>query len=163
MNSINDAPTISDIDNQTIDEDSATGPLAFVIGDVETSASGLTVTTTSSNTTLITSENLTLAGSGASRTLVATPAANQFGTATITLTVSDGTTTSSDTFLVTVNSVNDAPSISDIFDQTTNRNSSTSLLNFAIGDLESSASDLLVTATSSNGTLIPAGSFSFGG
>src|SRR6266511_1617144 len=40
--------------------------------------------------------------SGASRTVTVTPAANQIGTATITVTVSDGTLTANDTFNVNV-------------------------------------------------------------
>ena len=48
-------------------------------------------------------------GSGASRTVTVTPAANLHGTSTITVTVSDGTLSTSDTFLLTVLSVNDAP------------------------------------------------------
>ena len=37
------------------------------------------------------------------------PAANQNGSATITVSVNDGNVTVSDTFLLTVNAVNDAP------------------------------------------------------
>ena len=92
-------------------EDSATSALAFTIGDVETAVGSLTVTATSSNTTLIPDANLVFGGSGATRTLTATPAANQFGTSTITVTVSDGTATTSDTFVLTVTAVNDAPTI----------------------------------------------------
>ena len=108
---VNDAPTITDIADTSIAEDGATSALAFTIGDVETAAGSLTVTATSSNTTLIPNANLVFGGSGASRTLTATPAANQFGTATITVTVSDATATTSDTFVLTVTAVNDAPSI----------------------------------------------------
>jgi hypothetical protein len=105
----NTPPTISDIANQTINEDSTTGPIAFTVGDAETSAAGLVVSASSSNTTLVPNANLVLGGSGANRTLTATPAANQFGSATITVTVSDGTLSSSDTFVLTVSAVNDAP------------------------------------------------------
>ena len=38
-----------------------------------------------------------------------TPTTNQYGTSLITLTVSDGSLTAEDTFVLTVNSVNDAP------------------------------------------------------
>ncbi len=41
-------------------------------------------------------------GSGANRTVTVTPAANQLGSSTITITVSDGTLTASDTFLLAV-------------------------------------------------------------
>jgi len=118
VNAVNDAPTISDIANQTVNEDAATGVLAFIVGDLETAAGSLAVTGSSSNTALVPNANIVFGGSGANRTVTVTPAANQNGTATITVTVSDGTLTASDTFVLTVNAVNDAPTISDISSQT---------------------------------------------
>ncbi len=47
------------------------------------------------------------------------PAANQNGTSTVTLTVTDGAASAQDTFVLTVIAVNDAPTISNIADQTT--------------------------------------------
>ena len=96
------APTITGPADQSIGENSATGALAFTVGDDFTAASALTVTKGSSNTTLFPAANIVLGGSGANRTVTVTPAANQSGTATITLTVSDGVLTSSDTFVLTV-------------------------------------------------------------
>jgi len=63
----------------------------------------LTVTASSSNTTLIPNSNIVVSGTGTSRTVIVTPMANQIGTATITITGGDGTSTASDTFVVTVN------------------------------------------------------------
>jgi VCBS repeat-containing protein len=99
---VNDAPTISTIANQTAFQNTATAPITFTIGDVETAASALTVTATSSNPTLIPNGNIVLGGSGANRTLTITPATNQFGTATITVNVSDGTITTPTTFTINV-------------------------------------------------------------
>ncbi len=42
------------------------------------------------------------------------PAANQNGTSTVTLTISDGSLNAQDTFVLTVNAVNDAPTITNI-------------------------------------------------
>jgi CSLREA domain-containing protein len=106
----NQPPTISDVGNQTINEDANTGALTFTVGDDQTAVTALTVTATSSNTTLVPNANIALAGTGANRTVTVTPAANLSGTTTITLTVSNGTATTSDTFDVTVNPVNDTPS-----------------------------------------------------
>ena len=108
------APTISAIGNVTIAEDGATSPIGFTVGDAESSASSLVVSATSSNTALVpnTTAALTVGGSGASRTLVVTPAANQNGSATITVVVSDGGLTASRTFTLTVTSVNDPPVVS---------------------------------------------------
>ena len=110
---LNTAPTISDIPDQTIDEDTSTGDLSFTVGDVETTLDYLTITAASSNTTLVPSGNISLDGSGANRTINITPAANQNGTATITVSVNDGNVTTSDTFLLTVNPINDVPVAND--------------------------------------------------
>ena len=98
----NDAPTITSISAATTMKNNATSALAFTIGDTETAAASLTVSATSSNTTLVPNANITLGGSGASRTVMVTPASGKTGTATITVTVSDGTTTTSTTFTITV-------------------------------------------------------------
>jgi hypothetical protein len=71
-------------------EDTATPPIAFTIGDAETAAGSLTLSGTSSNPTLVPNANIVFGGSGASRTVQVTPAANQFGTASINVSVSDG-------------------------------------------------------------------------
>ncbi|SDE15338.1 VCBS repeat-containing protein, partial [Aquimonas voraii] len=109
INDVNEAPTISDIADQTIDEDTSTGPLAFVIGDQDTDVNDLTVSATSSNQALVPDANLLIAGMGANRTIVATPLADAFGVTTITVTVNDGSSSSSDSFVLTVTPVNDPP------------------------------------------------------
>jgi hypothetical protein len=62
----------------------------------------LTVTASSGNPTLVPNANIVVSGSGVSRTVTVTPAANQTGTATITVTGGDGVSTASDTFVLTV-------------------------------------------------------------
>ena len=99
---VNDAPTISAIPNQTAFQNTATAAIAFTISDVETAASSLTVAATSSNTALFPNGSIVFGGSGANRTLILTPANNQFGTATITVNVSDGNIVTPTTFTVTV-------------------------------------------------------------
>ena len=155
----NDAPTITAIGDQIIVEDGSTGALAFTVSDVETAAGSLTVTAASSNTTLIPNGNLTLVDlGGGSWTIEATPAANQNGgPVTITVTVDDGTTTTDETFDVTVTAANDAPTITAIGDQTIVEDGSTGALAFTVSDVETAAGSLSVTAASSNTTLIPNG------
>ena len=110
VNPVNDLPTISDIGDLTIDEDGNTGPLNFTVGDTETPAVDLIVTGSPSNIALVPAANIVFGGSGIDRTVTVTPAANQFGTATITVTATDvNGGAASDTFVLTVNSVNDAP------------------------------------------------------
>jgi formylglycine-generating enzyme required for sulfatase activity len=100
----NTAPTISDIAAQTIDEGGNTGAIAITVGDAQTAASSLTLSGSSSNTTLVSNANIVFGGSGANRTVSVTPVSGQSGTATITVTVSDGSLSASDTFVLTVNS-----------------------------------------------------------
>jgi hypothetical protein len=76
---------------------------------VETAPGALTLSASSSNTTLVPIANITFGGSGANRTVTIVPAANKFGTATITIVVSDGALTASSSFVLTVTSVNDNP------------------------------------------------------
>jgi hypothetical protein len=102
VSGINDVPTISNVASQTTTENIATAALPFIVGDDLTAAGSLTLTKASSNTTLVPTANIVFGGSGANRTVTVTPAVNQSGTATITLTVSDGTNTASDTFMLTV-------------------------------------------------------------
>ncbi|MEZ6057924.1 MAG: tandem-95 repeat protein [Planctomycetaceae bacterium] len=153
INGVNDAPTISVIADQNIDEETSTGPLAFSVADVD--AVTLTVSASSNNTTIIPNGNLTLVDLGGGNwTIEATPALNQNGgPVTITLTVDDGTTTTLTTFDITVNPINDAPTISVITDQTIDEESSTGPLAFSVADVD--IEPLTVTAASSNQTIIP--------
>jgi hypothetical protein len=87
---VNEVPTITDVADQSIAEDSATAELAFTVGDPETAPGSLLVTGTSNNTALVPVANIALGGSGASRNVKVTPVADFAGTATITIHVSDG-------------------------------------------------------------------------
>jgi hypothetical protein len=103
-------PSISAIDNQTIDEDHSTGDLSFTIGDALTPADSLIVTVLSNNPTLLPTGSMMLGGSGTDRTLRLSPAANGNGSATVTISVTDGGgTTALSSFLLTVNAVDDPP------------------------------------------------------
>jgi hypothetical protein len=108
---VNEPPTITAIGTQTILEDGSTGALLFTVGDPETSASSLVVQATSSNPGSILDGNLMLSGAGSIRSLVATPIANGNGTTIITVTVSDGTLSTSQQFQITVTAVDDPPVI----------------------------------------------------
>ena len=156
---VNDAPAITALADQTIAEDGTTGALPFTVSDVETAAGALTVTAVSSDTTLIPNGNLTLVNLGGGNwTIAAVPAANQNGgPVTITVTVSDGTTTTNETFDVTVTPVNDAPAITALADQTIAEDGTTGALPFTVSDVETAAGALTVTAVSSDTTLIPNG------
>lgn len=106
---VNDAPVISSIPNPSIDEDQAAGPIAFTVSDVDSDVASVTLTAKSANVALLPQSGIALGGGGQDRTLTLTPAANQNGAATVTLTASDGSADSSVAFTLTVNAVNDAP------------------------------------------------------
>ncbi|WP_351089682.1 Ig-like domain-containing protein, partial [Shewanella sp. S1-49-MNA-CIBAN-0167] len=163
VNAVNDTPTISNISNRSINEDSNTGIIAFTIGDHETAAGSLSVSRSSSNAALVPTANVVLGGSGANRTVRVTPSANQSGSVTISLTVSDGSLSYTRTFVVTVNAVNDAPTISNISNRSINEDSNTGNIAFTIGDLETAAGSLSVSRSSSNAALVPTANVVLGG
>ncbi len=163
VSAINTPPVISPITAQVINEDTATGAIGFTIGDGETAAGSLTLTKSSSNTTLVPTSGIVFGGSGSNRTVTVTPAANQSGIVTISVGVSDGQYTATTNFLVTVNPINDLPSISGITNQTINQNGMTGPLNFTIGDVETAAGALTVIGASSDGLLVPNNNIVLGG
>jgi len=160
----NDLPSISNIANKVINEDSNTGNVAFTISDVETPASSLTLSTTSSNTALVPSSGIAFGGSGSNRTIRVTPLPNKYGSATINVTVRDASGgTRADAFVVTVNSINDLPSISNIANKVINEDSNTGNVAFTISDVETPASSLTLSTTSSNTALVPSSGIVVGG
>ena len=103
---VNTAPTIIGLSNQTVDADSGiSGPFPFTISDEETAADQLMVSAMVSNGSLIPSQNITISGSGANRNISVVPADGLTGLCTITVYVTDGVNTSSDSFTVTVSPV----------------------------------------------------------
>ncbi len=105
----NSTPTISAIAPQTVNEDTATPPLAFTLGDDLTPLDVLAVSGMSSDTTLVPNGNIVFGGNGANRSVTVIPAPDQSGTATITLTVGDGSLSSDVSFVLTVTAVDDPP------------------------------------------------------
>lgn len=99
---VNDAPTISATPDKTVKKNKSLS-VTVDVGDVDNSASSITVAKTSSNATLIPNGNIEISGSGSTRTVKITPASNKTGTSAITLTARDPWgATSSDQFTVSV-------------------------------------------------------------
>lgn len=160
----NTPPTVSDITSRTINEDSATSVISFTIGDAQSPASDLVVTATSSNLVKVPLSGITLAGSGSTRTIQVTPAPNQSGQSAITVTVTDpGGLSASDSFIVTINPVNDAPSLTAIPAQFTDVNTGTSEVSFLVDDIDNAAATLILNAVSSNQNLVPDSGLIIGG
>jgi hypothetical protein len=161
----NNFPTISPISNRTIRENETLADVPFTVSDVETPADELLLTGVSSNPGLVANADITFGGSGANRTVTVTPTFFQSGTATITITVTDGGGKVNVTsFLLTVLPDNTAPTLSSSFtNYHTLVNVALPPIPFTIGDLETAADALEVTASSSNPTIIPASNVIFGG
>ncbi len=159
----NTPPTISDVADQTTNEDTALGPVTFIVSDTETPADDLMVFADSTNTVLVPVSSILLGGSGVTRTVTITPAQDQTGTSIISLIVSDGSDTAQDTFVLTVDPVNDGPTISAIAAQNTMSGTTTGPISFTVGDVDTPLASLVLTATSSDPALTPLGEFHFAG
>ena len=99
---VNRLPIISAITNETILVSTATTAIPFTVSDVETAATSLTITASSSNVSLVLAGGIVLGGSGGNRTVTVTPVAGATGNADITITVGDGTGTKTQTFTLSV-------------------------------------------------------------
>jgi autotransporter-associated beta strand protein len=84
----------------------ALGPIWFTCGDAETLYPSLTVNATSSNTTLVPNANIAFGQNGIQRWIRIVPAPGQWGTTTITLTVSDGPSSVTQSFVMMVKRTN---------------------------------------------------------
>jgi hypothetical protein len=147
---VNTPPTISEIQNGTTLEDTLRS-FTFNISDQEQSSGDLTVTVNSSNQGLIPDGNLILGGSDGNRSLEISPAPDQFGTAEITVTVSDGLVSVTRTFLLTVVPVDDPPTLDALDNVTVAEDSgaqSIALTGISAGPGEDQL--VVIAATSSN-------------
>ena len=84
---VNDVPTISTILDQTIDENTIAASIPFDVADVETPVVDLVVSGFSADPRLCQRQHYLRWW--ASRTLLVTPAPNQFGTTKLTINVTD--------------------------------------------------------------------------
>jgi hypothetical protein len=102
---VNDAPTLTPLVNQVFTIAQTSASQNFTIGDVDTPLNALTLAFTSTNTALVPLSGISLVGTGATRSIQITPTPFMTGTATITLSVSDGLSTTSQSFTVNVGMV----------------------------------------------------------
>ncbi len=105
----NSAPTLGIIGDQTTAEDVTRGPIPLSITDIGSPANEIIVTGTSSNPVLVPNSDILFNGSGTNRSISLIPASNQFGSAQIAITVSDGYASTQRSFNFTVTPANDAP------------------------------------------------------
>lgn len=156
---VTDAPTIEDIPNQWTDIGQTLGPILFAVTDVDVLQTELEVTSIVSEAApldLISEENISIVGSGASRAMWITPSPDLVGTATIMITVSNGRAESSDSFQLTVGPAGMAPSITIEGDFSPIIAANTSLtINFQIQDPDTPINTLSVSAKSETPSVVP--------
>lgn len=164
---VNDLPTIDPLGQLAIDEDSPQQTVdlsGITAGGGETQP--VRVTASSSNPLLIANPSVTYTSPDNVGQLFFTPVANAFGTATVTVTLEDGgldgnlsttfdNATSTASFDVVINPVNDAPTVDQVAPQNAAEDSSQqsiTLTGITAGDAETDP--LQVTAVSDNPSLI---------
>ncbi len=86
---VNMAPQLAAIANVTVDQDTQVGPVEFAVTDDMTPANQLTVTATLDGTTPFPADGVTLAGTGATRSITLKPLESTTGTANVTVSVID--------------------------------------------------------------------------
>jgi hypothetical protein len=171
VNPVNDLPSFTAGANQTVNEDSGGQTVvnwatAISPGPADESGQALTFQVTGNTNAALFSAAPAISSSG---TLTFTSVANASGSATITINLKDngGTgnggvdTSAAQTFTITVNSVNDAPSFTKGPDQTVNEDAGAqTVANWATGlsrgPADESAQTLTFTATNDNNALFSA-------
>jgi len=158
VNAVNDPPTLDAIGDQVIDEDATmqTVNLSGITSGAADESQILAVTATSTDTNLIPHPSVNYVSPNTTGSLQFAPIADQFGLATVVVTASDGLSETSRSFLVTVNPVNDPPTLGAIPDLVTDENAGVQtvpLSGITAGPNESQP--LTVTAVSTDTNLIP--------
>jgi formylglycine-generating enzyme required for sulfatase activity len=161
-NPVNQAPTLDLLADLTINENagSQTVNLSGITSGAPNEGQTLTVTASSSNTGLILTPAVTYTSPNTTGSITFAPFANAYGQATITVTVNDGSASNnlvSRTFTVTVNPVNQPPTLDPLADLIINENAGSQAVD--LSGISSGAANevqtLTVTASSSNRDLIP--------
>jgi hypothetical protein len=161
----NQPPTLNALANMTVPQNAGLQSvnLSGITSGATNELQTLVVTASSSNPALIPNPSISYSSPSATGTLRFQPVAGAFGTTTITVTVNDGGLSNnivSRSFTVVVDQ---APTISTIANVSIGVNSQTTAILFTIGDAQVATSNLTVSATSSNASLVGSSNIFFGG
>ncbi len=163
VNTVNQPPTLNSLANMTINESAGlqTVNLSGITSGATNEVQTLTVTASSSNTGLIPTPLVNYTSPNTTGTITFTPVPTANGSATVTVTVNDGGASNnivSRTFTVTVNPVNQPPTLNSLANVNINENAGQQTVN--LSGITSGATNevqtLTVTTSSSNQGLIPA-------
>ena len=150
----NTPPTIEAIADVVSNEDEAVAEIALVGDDKETIKSKLQYTVVATNADLVAPDGLVLRKTGSRRNLDITPLENAFGETDITVTVNDGIDEVSTTFKLTINAVNDPPTISAVEPIEINEDQTVSFT-VTITDIDTAPEELKITGNAANAALLP--------
>ncbi|MBN1581456.1 MAG: cadherin-like domain-containing protein [Anaerolineae bacterium] len=160
LNDANDAPTIAEGDSVavTMDEDSAPTPFDLTLhaSDLEGDVLSWRILTPAENGIAA------AGGTGPSKLVAYTPAADYGGTDNFVVEVSDGTLTDTAVVDVTIRPVNDAPTLDDIAAQTMTEDDTLSV-SVTVSDIDTDVSVLTLSASSSNTALVSPAHIHFAG
>ena len=150
----NTPPTIEAIADVVSNEDEAVAEIALVGDDKETIKSKLQYTVVATNADLVAPDGLVLRKTGSRRYLDITPLENAFGETDITVTVNDGIDEVSTTFKLTINAVNDPPTISAVEPIKINEDQTVSFT-VTLTDIDTAPEELKITGNAANAALLP--------
>src|SRR5207247_822061 len=166
VTAVNDVPSFTKGADQTLLEDPGAQSVTawattISAGPANEATQTLNFIVSNNNTTLFSGQPAV----SASGTLTYTPAANANGSATVTVQIHDngGTTnggvdtSAAQTFTITVTPVNDPPTVSIAGSSSKSTNEDTVLgpLTVTVSDVDNAVTDLVLTGSSSNTTLVP--------
>ena len=160
VTNINDAPLIGNLTNLAILENAKPTNYLFSIGDVDTALSQVAVTVVSSDTGLVGVAN---SGISSNRTITFSPVTNAFGTSTITLVASDGFSSSTNSFILTVTHSNVAARVMVITNLSILENSVSNKVAITLYDPDTDMTNITVTAGSKDTNLVAASGLSIVG
>jgi len=162
VNPVNLAPTLNPLADLTISQNA--GPQTVNLSGIGPGAPNeeqvLTVTASSSNPSVIPAPTVSYASPNTTGSISFAPAAGMYGSAVITVTVTDGGASNnivSRTFNVTVNAVNQPPTLDTLANVSINQDSGPNIINLSgiSSGAANEAQTLTVTASSSNPALLP--------
>ena len=162
---VNQPPTLAPLADMTIAASSGqqTVALSGISSGATNETQTLSLTALSSNPGLIPNPTLSYTSPNGSGWLSFAPVPNAFGSAIITVTVSDGSTSNNSVSRSFTVYVDQQPTISSISAQVVAAGSKTAPLAFTIGDADSPIASLTLTASSSNPALVQNSGLVFAG
>jgi hypothetical protein len=148
IDAVDDPPSITEIADRNLPEDTVggTGPIAITIADPDTALGALALWVSSNSNPEVCDPEL--GGRADTRNVTVTTAPDSFGDCALTVSLSDGHTTVTTSFVVRVIAVNDPPVVAAISDRTIAEGGGTGPIEVVLSDVESTVGALTLSASS---------------